>query len=109
METQAYESNFFKKYNAKFILMPFHADATEKSYWILSAKTEKEKAERMKLVMNGKDLAWKNYKPSKEEKIKLDMLIKKSEDAAAELEATGTPALFDSEFKPIKNWPALMR
>jgi protein-disulfide isomerase len=108
LEEKASKSNFYKKYTVNVYLMPFHSGAVEKTYWILNAKSEKDKSDRFKKVMNG-DLTWKDFKPTIEEKTEYEALIKKSLNAAKELGATGTPTVYDSKFNKIDDWPSLMR
>lgn len=101
--------DFLTKYTVKSVLMPFNQFAEEKATWVLAGKDDAEKAERYKKLMVDKDESWKSFKPTAEEKTKIDALIAKSLDAARELEAEGTPAVYDSKFQQIENWPALVK
>ncbi len=96
-----------KNYRVHVILMPlpFHKDAKAMSYYILAAKTDKEKAKRMQEVLSGSN-AWKNYHPTKEEKAKFDKELANAKKAAIELGAQGTPSVYDKNFNPIA-WPTL--
>jgi hypothetical protein len=107
-EKKAHDSDFFKKYKVNVYLMPFHEGATEKSYWVLDGKTDAEKSERFKSVMLDNNTTWKDFKPTPEQKASFDETIKKSLDAAKEIGASGTPAVFDSKYTQIQNWPSLM-
>jgi len=96
-----------KNYRVHVILMPlpFHKDAKAMSYYILAAKTDKERAKRMSEVLEGSN-AWKNYHPSKEEIKKFNKELELSKKAAEELGAQGTPSIYDKNFNPIP-WPSL--
>ena len=96
-----------KNYKVHVILMPlpFHKNAKAMSYYILAAKTDKERAKRMQEVLQGSN-AWKNYHPSKEEIKKFNEILQKSKKAAIELGAQGTPSVYDKNFNPIP-WPSL--
>jgi len=96
-----------KNYKVHVILMPlpFHKHAKAMSYYILAAKTDKERAKRMSEVLEGSN-AWKNYHPSKEEIAKFNKELEKAKKAALELGAQGTPSIYDKNFNPI-NWPSL--
>ena len=98
---------FFKKYKVNVILMPFGGGATEKAKWVLSAKTDAERAERYKSLMVDVDSSWTSFKPTNNADLNAE--IAKSNRAAKELGATGTPAFFTSNFDQIKNWPALLK
>jgi len=92
------------KYTINFIPMPlsFHKDSKNMLYWVLSGKTNVEKADRMNKVMSG-DTTYKTFKVSKEDKAKFDKMLQKSTLASVELGARGTPSLFDSNMKPISS------
>jgi len=96
------ESNL-KKVTINVITMPlsFHKESKPMLYWVLSAKTDKEKAERLKAVMSKNDQTYKTFKPTKAEKELVDSMIEKSNKAASELGARGTPSVYDSNFKQI--------
>jgi len=96
-----------KDYKVHVILMPlsFHKHAKAMSYYILAGKTDKERAQRMKEVLKGSE-KWKNYHPTKEEIKKYEEELKKAKEAARELDAMGTPSVFDKDFNPIA-WPIL--
>lgn len=100
---------FLEKYTVKKIIMPFFENAKEKTIWILAGKNDAEKAERYKKVMVDKDNTWQSFKPSADELAKIEKLLEKSLEAAKELDAQGTPAVFDSKFQPINNWPELIK
>lgn len=108
-EESANNKTFLEKYTVKKIIMPFFDNAKEKAIWILAGKNDAEKAERYKKVMVDKDTAWQTFKPSAAELAKIEKDLDKSLAAAKELEAQGTPAVFDSKFQPVNNWPELMK
>jgi len=94
-------------YKVHVILFPlsFHKDAKAMSYYILSGKDDKEKSQRLQEVLKGSN-EWKNYKPTKEEKEKLDNILNKAKKAVEEIGAMGTPTIYDKDFNKI-NWPTL--
>ena len=96
-----------KNYKVHVILMPlpFHKNAKAMSYYILAGKTDKEKAKRLKEVLEGSN-AWKNFHPSKEEVKKFNEELAKSKKAANELGAQGTPSVYDKNFNSI-DWTDL--
>lgn len=104
----AKSKDFLSKYTVKVMLMPFLSDAKEKAIWVLSGNDEKEKAKRYKKLMVDKDTSWKDFKPTVEEKAKIDDLLEKSLVAAKALKAVGTPTVFDSKFQEIKKWDSLL-
>lgn len=106
-EASSKDAEFLKKYKVNVLLMPFHEGAVEKAYWVLSAKTGAEKAERYKKVMLEGNEDWKKFTPTAEQKTALDAELAKSLAAAKELNAEGTPAVFNSKFETV-NWPTLL-
>lgn len=96
-----------KNYKVHVILYPlsFHKNAKAMSYYILAGKDDKEKSKRLKEVLQGSN-EWKNYKPTKEEKEKLNNILNNAQKAVEELGARGTPTLYDKDFNQI-NWPTL--
>ena len=96
-----------KNYKVHIILfpLPFHKHARAMSYYILAAKTDEEKAKRFREVLEGSN-AWKNYKPTKEEKAKFDKMLNNSKKAVIELGAKGTPTVYDKDFNQI-DWTKL--
>ena len=93
-----------KNYKVHIILYPlsFHKNAKAMSYYILAGKTDKEKAKRLKEVLSGSN-EWKNFHPTKEQIKKFNEELEKSKKAVEELQAKGTPSLYDENFKPL-NW-----
>ena len=81
--------------------LSFHKNARPMFYYILSGKTDEEKAKRMKEVMVERSDAWQKAKISEEDKRKMEAIIAKGEEAAKELGARGTPAMFDASGKQI--------
>jgi len=114
MEAKTKE-NLEKNYRVHVILFPlsFHKHAKAMSYYILSAKTNEEKAKRFKEVLTGnkqeiiKKVNAFNKTLSKEEKEKLDEELAKSKKAVIELGARGTPSVYDEKFNKI-NWGTLV-
>ena len=96
-----------KNYKVHVILMPlpFHKNAKAMSYYILAGKNDKERAKRMKEVLEGSN-KWKNFHPTKEEIKKFNEELEKSRKAANELGAQGTPSVYDKNFNPI-DWTDL--
>jgi thiol:disulfide interchange protein DsbC len=91
------------EYTVKIIPMPlsFHKNARQMFRYILAGKDDQERAKRMREVMSGKDSAWKEFKPSDEERRKLDEIIDRGIEAAKELGARGTPSTFDEKGNQI--------
>ena len=96
-----------KNYRVHVILMPlpFHKHAKAMSYYILAAKSDKERAKRMSEVLEGSN-EWKNFHPTKAQIKEFNEELKKAKKAANELGAQGTPSIYDKNFNPI-NWPEL--
>lgn len=107
-EKKAHESDFFKKFKVNVIILPFHANAIEKTKWVLAGETEADKAQRFKDVMINNNMQWQTFKPDTALDVTLNKLIAESEAAAKSLGATGTPSLFDASFNKVDNWPQLM-
>lgn len=102
-QTMAKNPEALKEFTIEIIPMPlsFHRNARPMLYYILSGKTDAEKAKRMHEVMvEGKD-TWKNAKISEEEKKKIDEMIARGEAAAKELGVRGTPSMYDENGKQI--------
>jgi len=101
-EKKSKDSNLAKNYKVHVIFLPlsFHKYSKDMIYYILSAKTEAEKAKRFHETLQGGN-EWKNFKPTKAQKEAIDKKIKESEKAAAELGAQGTPSFYDSKFNEI--------
>jgi len=96
-----------KDYKIHVILMPlpFHKYAKPMSYYILAAKTDKERAKRLQETLLGGN-EWKNFHPTKAQIKKFNEELAKSKKAADELGAQGTPSVYDKNFNPI-SWPTL--
>jgi len=96
-----------KDYKIHVILMPlpFHKYAKPMSYYILAAKTDKERAKRLQETLLGGN-EWKNFHPTKAQIKKFNEELAKSKKAADELGAQGTPSVYDKNFNPI-SWPRL--
>ncbi|ACM93487.1 thiol:disulfide interchange protein [Nautilia profundicola AmH] len=101
------KANLEKNYKVHVILFPlsFHKNAKAMSYYILAGKTDAEKAKRFREVLGGSN-EWKNYHPTKEEKVKFDKILNNSKKAVEELGARGTPTVYDKDFNKI-NWTTL--
>ena len=89
------------KYKIHMIPMPLAMHPNSKSvlYWVMSAKTDKEKSERLHNYMTGKDkTSWKSFKPTDKQKTEIDKTLASSLKAAEELEARGTPSIYNKDF-----------
>lgn len=102
------DAEFLKKYQINVILMPFNANANEKSYWVLAGKDKAERAARYKALMVDNSTEWQKFTPTPEQKAAFDKEINKSLEAAKELEAEGTPAVFGKDLQPV-NWTTLLK
>jgi thiol:disulfide interchange protein DsbC len=98
------------RYTIHIIFMPlsFHKHSKAMIYYILSAKNDKEKIKRFKETLNGSN-AYLKFKPTKEEKEKIDKIIAKSQKAAEELGARGTPSFYDKNMNEIKDRKSLFK
>ena len=105
MEKQ--KKDILNNYKVHVILMPlpFHKNAKAMSYYILAGKTDKERAKRMREVLEGSN-AWKNFHPTKTQKEEFEKELQQSKRAAQELGARGTPSVYDKNFNPV-NWTKL--
>ena len=99
-----------KNYRIHIILMPlsFHHDSKAMCYYILAGKTDKEKEERFKNTITQKNTNYKNFTPTKSQLAADSNYLLDGKKAADELGATGTPSVYDKNFKPI-SWPKLVR
>ena len=109
-EKLAEKAKLGEKYTIHIIFMPlsFHKHSKDMIYYILSAKNNKEKAKRFKETLDGNN-AWSKFKPTKEEKAKIDKIIAKSEKAANELGAKGTPTFYDKNMTEIKDRGSILK
>jgi thiol:disulfide interchange protein DsbC len=109
MMEQKTQKNLEKNYRVHVILypLPFHKNAKNMSCYILAGKTDKERHKRFKETLLGGD-KWKNYKPNKEEIKKCYSELEKSKKAANELQAKGTPSVYDENFNSVE-WPSLAK
>ena len=85
-----------KEYTVHVILFPlsFHKNAKAMTNYIIAGKDDMEKTKRYKeIVLSGST----SYKESKLDIKTLNKYLVKSNAAASELEATGTPSLFVKE------------
>jgi thiol:disulfide interchange protein DsbC len=96
------------KIHVIFLPLPFHKHSKDMIYYILSAKNDKEKAKRFKETLNGGN-AWSKFKPTTTEKENIDKIIAKSQKAAEELGAKGTPSFYDNNMNEIKDRRSLFR
>jgi len=103
-EKLAEKAHLADKYTIHIIFMPlsFHKHSEAMIYYILSANTNQEKAKRFKEILDGGD-AWSKFTPTAKEKENIDKMISKSEKAATELGARGTPSFYDKNMNEIKN------
>ena len=103
-EKLAEQAHLTDKYTIHIIFLPlsFHKHSKAMIYYILSANSNKEKAKRFKETLNGGN-EWKRFKPTEIQKENIDKIISKSEKAANELKAKGTPSFYDKNLKEIQN------
>jgi thiol:disulfide interchange protein DsbC len=103
------KDNLSKNYKVHVILfpLPFHKHAKAMSCYILAGKNDTERAKRFKETLLGGN-QWKNYKPTKKELQKCMQELQKSKKAAIELQAKGTPSVYDKNFNSI-DWPSLIK
>jgi len=85
-----------------FLPLPFHKHSKDMIYYILSAKTDAQKAKRFHETLTG-DTKWASFTPTKAQKAKIDAELKKAQKAVEELGARGTPSFYDENFTEIKN------
>jgi thiol:disulfide interchange protein DsbC len=109
-EKLAEQSHLADKYTIHVIFLPlaFHKHSKAMIYYILSAKNDKEKAKRFKETLNGSN-AYSKFTPTKKEKENIDKIISKSEKAANELGAKGTPSFYDKNMNEIKDRGSIFR
>ena len=109
-EKLAKEAKLSEKYRIHIIFLPlsFHKHSKAMIYYILSADSEQEKVKRFHKTLMG-DTSWKSFKPTADEKAKIDKEIEKSKKAATELGVRGTPSFFDKDMKEIKNKRSLFQ
>jgi thiol:disulfide interchange protein DsbC len=109
-EKLAQKANLTKKYKIHiiFLPLPFHKHAKDMIYYILSAKTDKEKAKRFKETLTGSE-EYKTIKLTSAQKEKIDKELQKSLKAVEELGARGTPTFYDKNLKEIKDRGSLFK
>jgi thiol:disulfide interchange protein DsbC len=109
MMEQKTKDTLAKNYRVHVILfpLPFHKNAKNMSCYILAGKNDAERTKRFKETLLGGE-NWKNYKPSKAELQKCYQELEKSKKAATELQAKGTPSVYDENFNSI-SWPSLTK
>ena len=83
-----------------FLPLPFHKHSKAMIYYILSGKTNAEKAKRFRETLSGSN-AYKNFHPTKAQKEKIDKQINKSLKAVEELGARGTPTIYDKNMNEM--------
>ncbi len=95
-------ANIGDKYTIKVIPipLPMHPNAKDIIAWALSGKTNDVIAKRMHDAMTGSK-EWQSFSPTPEEKAKYDEKINDYLDAASELNANGTPMVFNSKYEKI--------
>ena len=99
-EKYAKQYKLGEKYTMHIIFLPIHKASKAMMYYILSAKTNAEKAKRFQETLSGSD-AYKKFHPTKSQKVKIDKEIQKSQKAVEELGARGTPTLYDKNMNEI--------
>ena len=97
------------KYTMHVYMMPlsFHQEAPEMTHWILSAKTDKEKEERLSKIANGSQ-EYKGFMKTEtvDQYKKIEKEIKYIRDYAATNGVTGTPTVLGKDGKR-KLWTQL--
>ena len=103
-EKIAKKAKLGEKYKIHIIFLPlsFHKHSKAMIYYILSADSEAEKAERFHKTLTG-DNSWRDFKPTPAQKAKIDAELKKAKKAVEELGAKGTPSFYDENMTEIKN------
>lgn len=94
----------YNKYKINIIPLPLrmHRNSRNVMYWILSAKTNAEKAKRFYDYTHGKNQsAWRKFKPTDKQVKKYEKILKDSNAAASELQAKGTPSIYTKDFKQM--------
>jgi thiol:disulfide interchange protein DsbC len=96
----AIDPEVYKKVTINVIPMPlsFHKNAVPMYQWVLSANSETEKASRLHKVMTG-DKEWESFKPTADQVSKVKTIVDTALKSAMELNAGGTPSLYDSKFQ----------
>jgi len=98
-----WDEAFFKKYTVKVFLFPLamHKDAEAMSFWVMGAKTEKEKIERLKATKYSKE--YKSYMETMNvpEYKKAEKKLKEIKDLSTAAGITGTPTVVDSTGKSL--------
>ena len=98
-----------KKYTMKVFMLPlsFHKEAPEMTHWLLSAKTDSEKGERLVAIANG-STEYKGFMKTEtvaDYKI-VEESLSKIKKLAAENGVTGTPTTITADGKRVA-WPDL--
>ena len=93
------------KFKVFFFNLDFHKNANAMSRWILSGKTDEEKAARLSAVGKG-NTQYKDLKLSSEEIAKFDKILQDSKQLGMNIGVQGTPAVFDSQGNSV-NWTTI--
>ena len=94
-------------YKVHVILFPlsFHKNSPAMIEWIMQGKDDAEKEKRFKEVMTKGSTSYKKLikdeKKPFEHSSETKAYLKKSQEAASELNMRGTPALYDAQFNPL--------
>ena len=91
-----------KNYKVNIIIYPlaFHQNSVKMTEYILSAKTNKERLNRLRRVFKGsKEYTYMHL--TTKEKNKIDEEIEKGKKASMELNFKGTPSFFDEKFDSV--------
>jgi len=101
-EKEAEQNKLGERYTIHiiFLPLPFHKDAKPMVEYILSADKKSDQAKRFQAVLKGSD-EWKNFKPTKAQKLKVKKLLEKSAKAVNELNVKGTPSFFDKDLNHV--------
>lgn len=94
-----------------FYPLPFHKKAPAMIEWIMQGKNDKEKREKMEAVMLKHDTAYQMLLQDEKKPFiysqKIDEAMGRSMRAVEELEANGTPTVYDTNFTMIP-WQQLL-
>lgn len=97
------------KYTMKVFMLPlsFHKEAPEMTHWLLSAKTDEEKGQRLLAISNG-STEYKDFMKTEtvEQYKKIEAKVKEIANIAKTNSITGTPTVLGKNGKPL-NWTKL--
>lgn len=95
------------KFHVFFFNLDFHKNANAMGRWILSAKTDEEKAQRLNAVGKGSN-EYTKLSLSKEQEQKLNAMMEKTKELGKKIGVQGTPAVYDTDGNVV-NWTTLIQ